>query len=81
MTAVTIQFEDKMFTHLKRKADDIGCSIDGYILYLLATDLNETETIRSEDDIDSLLGSMQFHSGGVPVTENGKGAVAEMKYL
>ncbi len=81
MTALTLQFEEKMFTHLKRKADDIGYSIDAYIMYLLAADFDKTEEKKSEDNIDTLLGSMQFHSGVVPVTENGKCAVAEMKYL
>lgn len=80
MTAVTIKFEDTLFTHLKQKANSIGYSLDNYILHLLTKNLEATEKEQNEN-IDDLLDSMQFHGGSIPATDNGKGNLAEVKFM
>lgn len=81
MTAVTLQFEDKFYTLLKQKADDIGYSVGNYILHVLTKNHHEADDATKPNDVDVLLESMQFHSGNVPVSEDGKGAVALNKFM
>lgn len=77
MTAVTLQFEDKLYTHLKQKADNVGYSVGNYILHILTSGYQEAVDASKQNDVDVLLESMQFHSGIIPASETGKGVVAE----
>ena len=81
MTAVTLHFEDKFFVHLKESADRVGYSIDNYILHVLSKNYKRADEDEKQNDVDALLGSMQFQGVSIPVDENGKGALAQTKYL
>lgn len=81
MTTITINFEDKFLARLKQKADNIGYSIDNYILHLLAEKTNNTNGQKSQDSVEALLSSMQFNGVNIPASEDGKGNVAELKYM
>lgn len=81
MTSVTLHFEDKFFSHLKQSADEVGYSIDNYIIHILSKNYKESDEVGKLSDVDALLDSMQFHGVNIPVEENGKGALAQTKYL
>lgn len=81
MTALTLQFEDKLFSNLKQFADRRGYSVDNYILYILAGSIESSDRDEGQGNIDALLESMQFQDCDIPVAENGKGTLAQTKYF
>lgn len=81
MTAVTLHLEDKIFSHLKQSAERGGYSIDGYILHVLSMNYKDLDENRKQSNVDAFLGSMQFRGVNMPLEENGKGSLAQTKYL
>lgn len=77
MTSLTIQIDENVSAKLKTMADKIGMGIDNYIKNILS------KAAHSEtSDVESIVKGMQLQHGNVvPAEENGKGAVAEFKYL
>ena len=81
MTAVTLHFEDNFFIHLKQSADRVGYSIDNYIMHVLYNNYKGADKNKIQNEVDALLDSMQFGDVSIPVDENGKGTLAQTKYL